>query len=477
MSTMKGGGHAACGTVAVAVIVAVQQRSQKCLPRAVMATESRDAFGVLLRAYRKRVGLTQIQLADFSTVSVRAIRDLEVSRAHRPRLGTVRLLADGLRLSGEQRAELEVAAGQDAVSAALHAFYGEQPIFPPTPRGPLLGRESEARRLYDLIASGPDRFVTILGMAGVGKTRLLLAVARDLHQRIRMPVMWVPPVLGQAIPADYGLADQPAPALISWLREAFSSSGEGVDEFASFISDRPFLLVLDGQHIGQMLADLLAGLLVRCPGLRIVSTTQACALQPTQRMFPLRPLAVAPHDGIDKTRMLRSDPAAELVLWHIRHLQPEREVTANESAAITRLCWWLDGIPLALESAAAWVLIVSPARLVDTARRNPFTVAESPSQSGSDDWLRGSLSHAVAALSQLQRRLLTALSRREAPWSLEDVAAHIGGPISDAAFELHGLIFHNLVRSVEAEGDSPGMFTVLNTVRHLVLSLNELAVK
>ena len=84
-------------------------------------------FGVLMRRHRLRIGLTQRELADLSTISVRAIRDLEQGRATRPRSDTVRLIADGLRLGPRARADLESAAHQGRRSAALHERFTAAP--------------------------------------------------------------------------------------------------------------------------------------------------------------------------------------------------------------------------------------------------------------------------------------------------------------------------------------------------------------
>lgn len=88
-------------------------------------------FGSLMRRHRLRIGLTQRELADLSTISVRAIRDLEQGRATRPRTDTVRLIADGLRLGPRARADLESAAHQGRRSAALHERFVTAP---PAPR-------------------------------------------------------------------------------------------------------------------------------------------------------------------------------------------------------------------------------------------------------------------------------------------------------------------------------------------------------
>src|SRR5215211_1942641 len=132
--------------------------------------ESRH-FGALLRRHRMRVRMTQQQLADFSTLSVRAIRDLERGHAQRPRQDTVRLLAEVLRLGGHDREEFDLASRGVAEDLVAGRFT------PPVPPATIVGREEELRVLTDLLTVEGQRLVAVVGVAGVGKTRLMLDVA------------------------------------------------------------------------------------------------------------------------------------------------------------------------------------------------------------------------------------------------------------------------------------------------------------
>jgi transcriptional regulator with XRE-family HTH domain len=133
-----------------------------------------EQFGVLLKSHRIRRGTTQRQLADLSTVSIRAIRDLELGRSRRPRRDTVRLIADGLGLGSRERARLEAAADD------LRLIYGASFAPPPAPLDGLVGRDAEVEVLKKLLRSGGHRLVLVSGVGGVGKTRLTLAVADAL---------------------------------------------------------------------------------------------------------------------------------------------------------------------------------------------------------------------------------------------------------------------------------------------------------
>jgi transcriptional regulator with XRE-family HTH domain len=153
-------------------------------------TEARGdgSFDVLLKTYRLRAGMTQRQLADLSTLSERAIRDLENGRARSPRQETVRLLADGLRLGNTQRTALEVATRRVVLGRAVLAE--NESLAPPATITALVGRESEHRTVTDLLGTGAQRWVAIVGLGGVGKTQLTMEVAATLHNRHGMSVVW-----------------------------------------------------------------------------------------------------------------------------------------------------------------------------------------------------------------------------------------------------------------------------------------------
>lgn len=467
--------------------------------RAVSDGQDGAGFGAMLQYYRGRAGLTQTQLAGFSTISVRAIRDLELGRVQRPRRVTVRLLADALRLSDERRAMLEAAAGRspaDAVGTAGRSTpVRGLPAPPLATAGPFLGREHEVRTLIELLAAGRDRLAAVVGLGGVGKTRLALAVAHELNARLGMPVLWLAADRREPGRAPAAHPVQPAQP---WLRELLAEPDGAVDDLAAFIGDRPFLLVLDGQRpeAGRPDADprtagarahLLSAeaqltLLARCQKLRIVSTARTTEASASsllgQRTLRLSPLPVgegADFGGrVDFTDGVDGDSpgaAARLVLWHMRQLRPNWNATARDSAAIRALCRSLDAIPLALESAAAWSLVLPPTRLAAIAGSDPFAVTAAPSDRTRmrSDPVRSALTEAVAALTPQARGVLSLVSRWEQPWSLDQVTARSGYGFEDVSYAAHALLVHDLIRPEGADlDDTSGSFTVLNLVRHLL---------
>ncbi|MGH6656069.1 MAG: helix-turn-helix domain-containing protein [Actinocrinis sp.] len=497
---------------AIPALPAAPSGARPALRIASIATGGKG-FGALLQEFRHRAGLTQTQLADLSTVSVRAIRDLELGRARHPRRDTVRLLASALRLTGERRAMLDVAAGHDATDAVITASLGSRLAPPPAPAGPFVGRDEEARILYELLAGGADRLITVVGLGGVGKTRLVLAVAHALHERRRMPVLWaarLTDLLVRPMTPGTDTPDESDPDAGAGLATGDVLDG-AVDDLASFIGDRPFLLVLDdretengdgyrgvtGASASGVRAASLVRLLSQCPQLRVVTTSRSADAAPTagRRLFPLVPLAVAETcntpsaacavpsvagSGIgtasagaqSSARPAPRDPAAEIVYWHLRRVRPQWHAAADDLAAVRELCRLLDGIPLALESAAAWSLIASPARLAYSAASDPFAVAEPPGDCvrAGGGRMRAALGEAVATLTPRLRELLAVLSTWDQPWSLDDVSTRLNLTVPEVSYAAHNLLVRSLIRPAGQgeSGDGTDGFTVLNLVRYLM---------
>ncbi|SMD20676.1 helix-turn-helix domain-containing protein [Lentzea albidocapillata] len=284
-------------------------------------------FGELLRTHRIGAGLTQQQLADFAMVSVRAIRDLECGRTRSPRAETVRLLSDGLRLDEESRADLQQAGGRAGRSA----------VAPPAPAGPaglIVGREVEAAALAASLTEGPgggQRLVTVTGVSGVGKTRLALEVAGDLHFRHGWSVLWHP---SQTVPS--------------------------IDD------DQDTVLVIDRRPDPRLLEAH--------PRLRVVVTALAPLGLPGEQVFPLSPLA--------------DDDAVRLLLTHVHRVRPAFKPEPANQAALMGLVHELDGLPSALEFAAGWFMVYSPQHLLERLRSNPLD----PTSAHLRDSLRRSLS-------------------------------------------------------------------------------------
>ncbi|MDG4861967.1 helix-turn-helix domain-containing protein [Streptomyces sp. T-3] len=424
--------------------------------------EDNQQLSQLLKEARTRAGLTQEQLAGLSTVSVRAIRDLELGRVQRPRKDTIRLLADAMRLSGPRRAALEMSTGSRSVADALKKVYNTEPAAPPVATGPFVGRGPHLRAITELLGTERERFVSIVGGMGVGKTRLALEATRVLHRRHQTPIVWVP--MGGSVNSLEGRSQQ---MLANWVRELVNDCGPFA-EIPRVIDGRPTLLVLDGLEKTDSVKSALLQLLHSSTRLSILVTTRDPELGLGGRVLPLAPLAL-PADS--QPADLPEQPALHLMMSYLRYLRPEILPTESVVATMSRVCQALDGIPLALESAATWLSVYAPHQLLEAAQRSPVMLTEPVSDPGSALGLRRSMEHTIARLSPQHGALLRTLAGYEGAWTVDTVARRTPGNAAEVGRGVHALLLRGLICPIGAEesrADAVSRFSVLNLVKHLV---------
>lgn len=389
-------------------------------------------FGELLRQHRTRARMTQQQLADFSTLSVRAIRDLERGHAQRPRQDTVRLLAEVLRLDGQHREDFELVSR--GVSDRDPPPGAEPTRFvPPVPSAALVGRDTELRVLTDLLTVDGQRLVAVVGVAGVGKTRLLLDVAGIVQRDAGWSVRWVPAADLDALTAA---------------------------ELAATIGGRDTLLVVDGQAEARIPASLV-DVLHRCPRARLVVTAIAPGAITGAQVFPLAPLAVPTPGDEDDLVAFAQVGSVRLLTSQLRRFRPGFRLRGENATVLAGLCRALDGIPRALEFAAAWCLVHTPEQLLADVRRNPFALPATLAAAGDGTDLRASMRRTLDAVEPALRTHLSRLAELDGAWSIPEAAVLTGGNTAELAWSVHALLIQGLVR---CRGER---FAVLNLVRTL----------
>ncbi|WP_328552732.1 MULTISPECIES: helix-turn-helix domain-containing protein [unclassified Streptomyces] len=436
-----------------------------------MNSESASGLDVLLQNARRRAGLTQEQLAGLSTVSVRAIRDLEQGRVRNPRKETLKLLANAMRMSGARRAELELAADAHAAGRVLQFLCSAELAAPPPPLCPLIGRRAELEALTGRLDNRHDRLLTLVGLPGVGKSRLAQEAALVLHARDRMPVLWVP----MDRPAGTGPEQGPRAPLNEWVR-ALVRDGDRYEDLTAVIGAKPTLIVLDGLDDSAAAVPALLGLLRACEQLKIIVTTRRVSRPPAGRLLPLAPLPaplpVPSDDGsaLPGDSLVAGRPAVELMLSYVSHMRPDLLPTDAVVTTVAHICHRMDGIPQALEAAASWLLLYSPDQLLDVARSTPLLLVDDVTPAAGDPG--GTLSERLhAVLAELDARtahFLGTLAGLPEPWTVDAAARASGTPLAEAARDVHGLLLRGLIRQLPTEPGGPVGFTVLNLVRELL---------
>jgi predicted ATPase/DNA-binding CsgD family transcriptional regulator len=387
-------------------------------------------------------------------MSVTAIAALERGRSASPRPSTVVLLADALGLSVAERALLVTSAHQPRQSDADRAA--------PQPLTSFIGRDRELAALTDLVwgKSSSARLVTLTGPPGTGKTRLALRLTAEPENQA--DGVWFVPLASIRDPTL--IAHAVAQAL--GMRDA--SSERVVERVIAFLRLRSALLVLDNFEHVLAGAPLIGRLLEHCPQLKVVVTSRAPLRLYGEHEFLVPPLS-APDaaTGLPVERLMQSD-AVRLFVERAEAVRFDFQLTDATGPAVAEICRRLDGLPLAIELAAARSKTLSPQALVARLGDRLSLLTTGPQDRPTRQrTLRAALDWSYDLLSSAERTLLRRLAIFVGGCTL-DAATAVCNANGDLEFDvlegLTSLVDQSLLQ-LEAEPDGEPRFRMLESIR------------